>query len=399
MDSVSNMANGTVAQKYESFIQTFKNKKEKLEAVNLNEYNSYIDTLTTSLSFLKKLGSDGKAALPMEKLNELKDKFNQSAKVNEFINERKQHLQQLLSQYTKLPPSIKKQYDKMRKTAYYYKAQVNECKSMLKDPKKIEETAIMALNKIPAFQKFMKQNGQLAYLFHLHNNQTTAQSLASLQTRTNVQGLLQQRIRAGGPNAMQIIRQNITQATSELDKLKDKINQLGGNGSDFQIPDFKPNSQKVKSIFKRLQFSSDVQFAKENNFIPSTSNISLGIGYKLNDRSITGIAMSYKLGMGSLQYLQFRSEGLGLRSYIDLKIKKQIYFSGGYELNYYSAFKNIAQLEKYNMWQKSALIGISKRYRISKKVGGELKLLYDFLAYRHTPASPPFLFRTGYTFK
>ncbi len=28
-DSLSNMANGTVAKKYESFIQTFKNKKEK----------------------------------------------------------------------------------------------------------------------------------------------------------------------------------------------------------------------------------------------------------------------------------------------------------------------------------------------------------------------------------
>ena len=65
IDSLSGTANEVVTKKYESFIQTFKKKKEKLGKINLNEYNSYIDTLSTSLSFLKKLGSDGKAGLPI----------------------------------------------------------------------------------------------------------------------------------------------------------------------------------------------------------------------------------------------------------------------------------------------------------------------------------------------
>src|SRR5690242_11336358 len=105
VDSLSARVNEAVAKKYESFIQEFKQKKDKLGKVNLNEYNSYIDTLSTSLSFLKKLGSDEKASLPLKKLDQLKDKFNQAAKVNEFITERKDQIQQLLSKYTKLPGS------------------------------------------------------------------------------------------------------------------------------------------------------------------------------------------------------------------------------------------------------------------------------------------------------
>lgn len=398
MDSVSHKANGTVAQKYESFIQTFKNKKEKLEAVNLNEYNSYIDTLTTSLSFLKKLGSDGKAALPMEKLNELKDKFNQSAKVNEFINERKQQIQQLLSKYTKLPGSLKRQFDKMRKTAYYYKAQVNEYKSMLKDPRKIEETAIKVVNKIPAFQKFMKENSQLASLFGLPGNYGTPASLAGLQTRASVQNLIQQRIASGGPNAMAQVRQNLSEAQGQLGKLKDKLNKLGGGSGDLDMPDFKPNTQKIKPFLDRLEYGANVQFSKNNQWVPSAANLALTLGYKINDKSLAGIGVSYSAGLGTIQHIEITSQGIGLRSYLDWKIKNSFYASGGYEMNYNSAFKNIEELKNESAWQRSALLGISKKYQITKKVKGKLQLLYDFLAYKHSPVSQPFLFRVGYNF-
>jgi hypothetical protein len=55
-------------------------------------------------------------------------------------------------------------------------------------------------------------------------------------------------------------------------------------------------------------------------------------------------------------------------------------------------------LKDYNAWQRSALIGVSKKYKISKKVKGEMKLLYDFLANQHLPVSQPVLFRLGYGF-
>ena len=190
---------------------------------------------------------------------------------------------------------------------------------------------------------------------------------------------------------------NLAAAHGELNKLKDKINQLGGSGGgDPEMPDFKPNSQKTKSLLKRLEYTADVQFGKTNSLLPSTANIGLGIGYKLNDKSIAGIGLSYKVGMGTLQYISITHQGLGLRSYADYKIKGSFFLSGGYEMNYNAAFKNIEQLKNYEAWQRSALIGLSKKYKISKKVKGEMKLLYDMLANQHLPVSQPIIFRAGY---
>ncbi|MEO8820895.1 MAG: hypothetical protein ABI374_08650 [Ginsengibacter sp.] len=404
LDSLSVNGNEAVTQKYEGFIQGFKEKKVKLGNVNLNEYNSYIDTLTTSLSFLKKQGNNDKTALPIAKLDELKDKFNQSAEVNQFIAQRKQQIQQLLSKYTQLPGSLKKQYEKLTKTAYYYKAQVNEYKTMLKDPDKMEETALNVLRTVPAFQKFVQKNSQLASLFNLPGSNLNAdatQALAGLQTRTSVQGLIQQRIASGGPNAMAQVQQNLQNAQAQLSELKDKLLKASGIGSisgTADMPDFKPNTQKTKPFLKRLEYGFNVQFSKNNTWVPSSANLALSLGYKINDKSSAGIGLSYDIGMGTLQHIQISNQGIGLRSYLEWKIKKQIYATGGYELNYNSGFKNIEQLKNENAWQKSALIGISKKYKISKKVKGNMQLLYDFLARNHTPGSQPVIFRVGYIF-
>lgn len=164
------------------------------------------------------------------------------------------------------------------------------------------------------------------------------------------------------------------------------------------MPDFKPNTQKVKTFLKRLEYSADVQFEKSSNRLPSAANVGLGVGYKLNDKNAIGMGLNYKLGMGSIQHISFTSQGLGIRSYMDLKIKKQIYATGGYEANYYTAFKNIEQLKNYDAWQRSALAGISKKYKVSKKVQGEMKVLYDFLANQHIPVTQPVIFRLGYKF-
>jgi hypothetical protein len=140
--------------------------------------------------------------------------------------------------------------------------------------------------------------------------------------------------------------------------------------------------------------------------VPSTSDIAGTIGYRANDNLEAGIGLSYKAGLGTLQHIQLSSQGMGLRSYMDwkapfgskVKMLGNLYLTGGYEMNYNSAFKNIEQLKDYNAWQPSALIGVSKKYQVSKKLKGNIQLLYDFLAYRHVPVSQPVIFRLGYNF-
>ncbi|HET7116691.1 MAG TPA: hypothetical protein VFI29_09380 [Hanamia sp.] len=224
-----------------------------------------------------------------------------------------------------------------------------------------------------------------------------------------MQGLIQQRITAGGPNATAQVQQNIQNAQSQLSQLKDKLlkKPLAGGGDGSDMPEFKPNSQKTKPLLKRLEYGFNIQFAKNNSFVPSTSDMALTLGYKINDKGVLGIGMSYKLGLGSIQHISLTSQGIGLRSYIDWKLSflpssggvgGGLYVSGGYEMNYNSAFKNIEQLKNYNAWQRSALLGISKKYKISKKLKGNMQLLYDFLARDHVPVSQPVVFRMGYNF-
>ncbi len=183
-------------------------------------------------------------------------------------------------------------------------------------------------------------------------------------------------------------------------QLKDKILKAGGSSGDVDIPDFKPNMQKTKTFLQRIEYSSDFQFAKTNSLLPTTVDIGLGVGYKLNDKSLIGIGVSYKMGLGSIQHISITHQGVGLRSYIDWKLKKQFFVSGGFEMNYNAQFKNIAQLNSYSDWQQSGLIGLSKKINVKTKwfKGTKLQLLYDMLCNQHTPVTQPILFRIGYNF-
>ena len=397
-------------EKYNELSQKIKSKTAGASKIVSGEYNPYLDSLGTSLSFLKQFkGISAKVKEPLESFNQLQSKLQLSEKIKEFIVERKNQIKELLSKYAKLPLGLKKEYDKLRQTAIYYQMQLQEYKNMLKDNKKIEQKALGILNKLPAFQKFMKENSQLASLFRIPNSSSLAggqaAALTGLQTRSSVQSLIQQRIAAGGPNAQAQIQANLAAAHIELNKLKDKLNAFGGGSNDVEMPEgFRVNPEKTKSFLKRLEYSTDLQFSKTNNLLPSTADIGLGIGYKLDDKKIIGIGMNYKMGMGSIQHINITHQGLGFRSYMDWKIKKQFFISGGYETNYYPAYNRVSQISPPGgdlegaAWQRSALVGVSKKYKINKKVKGEMKILYDFLANQHIPVSQAVVFRLGYKF-
>lgn len=385
---------------FDQFRNQIKSRITKISG-GRREYHPYLDTLATSLSFLKKSNTNVAVARSAEDVASLQNKLYQSEAIKQFIAEKKQQIREQLSRYTKLPAGLSREYGKLSKTAYYYSAQVQEYKDMLKDPSKIERKALTLLNKLPAFQKFMSKNSQLAAMFRQTNSGISAsRSLGSLQTRASVQELIQAQVPAGNANFQQMIRQNVNEAQSELSQLKNKLNIHGaGTGGNVEMPDFKPNNQKTKTFRHRLQYGADIQFGKSTGFVPNSTNIGLTLGYKLNDKSIIGVGASYKMGMGTLRHITFSHQGFGVRTFADYKLKQSLFISGGYEMNYNAAFRNIEQLKDLNAWQSSGLFGISKKYRVKPKVTGEMKLLYDFLANEHKPASQPILFRLGYNLK
>jgi hypothetical protein len=114
-----------------------------------------------------------------------------------------------------------------------------------------------------------------------------------------------------------------------------------------------------------------------------------------------GIGASYKLGWGhGWNHIKFTSEGAGLRSFIDWKLKGGFWISGGYEQNYRTAYNSIYQLRNLNAWQQSGLVGLSKvvnvKSRFFKKT--KLQVLWDFLSYQQVPKTQSVIFRIGYSF-
>jgi hypothetical protein len=164
------------------------------------------------------------------------------------------------------------------------------------------------------------------------------------------------------------------------------------------MPDFKPDLMRNKSFWKRMEFGSNIQ-AQRANLFPATLDIALTAAYQASERNSMGVGVSYKLGLGEVfKNIRFSHQGLGLRSFIDFQWKGNLFFSGGFEMNYREQIYSMADLKDRSAWQQSGLLGLSRKFKAGNKLTGRVQFLWDFLSYQQVPRSQPFLFRFGYTF-
>ena len=385
-----------IEQKYAS-LQSAPDKLSKYK----NVYSGHLDSLTTSLKFLQAQNlSNPELQKTLSRFSALQGKLNQAENIKKFLNERKRLLKENLEKLGML-----KELKGFSKQAYYYSAQLKEYKAMWDDPSMLEKKLMEWVMKSDKFKEFFRKHSQLGSLFALPGSSVATASLQGLQTRASVQQAITSRFGTGS-NVQQLLSQNMQAAQRQLNELKNRLGSLGSgsfanSGSDIDMPDgFKPNTQKTKTFLQRLEYGANIQSQKARSYFPVTSDIGLSLGYKLNDKSAIGVGASYKLGWGrGWNNIRLTSEGIGLRSYLDYKLKGTLYISGGYEQNYKTAFSSIDQLKDYSAWQSSGLIGLSKKYKVSKKLKGDMKLLWDFLSYQQIPRTQTILFRIGYSLK
>ncbi len=362
------------------------------------EYQAYTDSLQGMFKFM---GDNPKALASLRQLQSLQAKMQDAEQVKEYIRERKQQISQYVQQHTNLSGLLGKDYQGFNQDVYYYSQQIRAYKEMLNDPDKLTKEALSLLNKLPAFQDFMKKESQLAGLFSLPANYQNPATLAGLQTRDQVAALINQQVAAGGAGGQAALQANLQSAQSQLDGYKDKLNKLGAGSGDIDMPDFKPNNQKTKSFWRRLEYGTNFQTTRNNYYFPTVSDFGLSVGYKLTDRSTIGIGASYKLGWGNgIQHIAFSSQGAGLRSFVDIKIKGSFFASGGLELNHTTPFARFQQLRDWTTWTKSGLVGVTKTVSMKSRAFKKTKvqLLWDFLSYRQVPRTQAVIFRIGYGF-
>ena len=387
--------------RYDEYIQKLRANNFTINPRKAGEYLPDLDSLKSMLGFL---GSDQqllpgiaageKAKQALAAVNGIQNKLKYVSEIRNYIKKRKNLLSSMLGKH-----DVSSALKRMNKEVYYYGQYVQEYKSILNDPMKMEKLAINMLNKIPAFKEFAQKNSFLSSLFGSNDlfaaNNAAGINIPGLQTRTQVSQAVNTSMLSAGSNSQDIIGQQIASARSALDNLKGKVSAWDDNA---EMPDFKPNEMKSKSFLKKLEFGTNLQFGKSNSWLPSTADIAGQVAYKFHQNGSFGLGASYKLGFGSLRQVSFSHQALGLRSFLDYKLKGTFFVNGGFEYNYNAAFRNIEQLRDLSAWQSSALMGLSKKYRVTKKLKGNVVFLYDFLHKVHVPETQPFVFRFGYNF-
>jgi hypothetical protein len=381
---------------YSNLQQKITNKAGLIKSRN---YNPFLDTLTTSLHFIEKntaIASSTSVQQTLQSIHRMEDRFQQAKEIQQYLQNRRQYLREQLGKL-----NMSKALKQYHKKLYYYQAQIKEYRNIIKQPDELERKAIDLLSQTKPFQEFLAKNSIVSAIFPGHNN---ARSLASrdalpgLQTSRQINEIIQQTTGIG-PNNLQPLQTNVQQAQTQLQQLKSRVMEMEGN-EDGSIPDFRPNHQKVKSFWNRWELGANLQSTRSNEWLPSATQFGLSAGYKLNDRSVIGVGMAGSIGWGkSIRHIVASYEGIGARSFVDLKLKSSFWLSAGYEMNYRSSFNRIEQLNMLYKWQQSGLVGISKKYKVGKKMKGSMNLLWDYLSYSQVPRTQPIVFRFGYSFK
>jgi hypothetical protein len=389
-----------VKQKYQDLQSGLTKTTEKFNHFPLEEYIPGLDSMQTCLHFLMTnpnltTNKLQEVQVLTSKLKDLEGQFQKANEIQSFIREREAALKDQLMNF-----GLDKQLLGINKQVYYYQAELAQCKELLNDKEKLKEKLLETVRTLPAFQKFWQKNSYLTALFPVPENYGTSRALAGLQTRASVQDIVAQRIGTTGIDPQQYFQGQVNAAQAQLNQLKNKLNQFysGSGSSDMATPDFNPNDERTRSFFKRVEYGFNIQSQPGQYYLPATSDIALTLGYKLSDNKRFGLGASYKIGWGNgFKNIRISSEGAGLRSYVDIKAKGSIWLSGGFEYNYLSGFRSLQDLHNnINAWQRSALMGISKKYKIGKKEGS-MQLLYDFLHHQQNPPSTALKFRVGYT--
>jgi len=398
-----------VAERYAVLTQQIKKDTGSRGQGFSGQYPAYLDSLKGSVAFLQEhpdllssaKGASGQLQATSLSLQAIQARMNDADGAKAFIQQRQQMLSQYLAQHSQFASVLQKPIAGMKQEAYYYSQQLRAYKEMWTNPDQLQQRALSLLNRLPAYQTFMKGNSMLGGLFHLPSSYSTPQAVSGLQTKAQVADLVHGQVSAGGAGGDAALQGSLQSAQDQLNDYKGKLSRLGSGNGDMPLPNFKPNDQKTKTFWRRLEYGVNIQTTRTGYYFPTVTDFGFSLGYRLGHDNLVGLGASYKLGWGNgINHIVLSSQGVGLRSYLQIKIKGSFSASGGFEYNYTTPFTSYQQLRELQYWTKSGLIGVTKTVSMKNRVFRKtsVSLLWDFLSYQQLPKTQPFLFRIGYNF-
>jgi len=371
-----------------------------LDNQNSQVYVGRMDSLVTALKFLQASGIgknvedlSRQSKEVLDNLRNLQGTLNKTQQIQELLEKRKAFIKQQLGQL-----GLVKEFNKYKQSLYYYKQKMNEYRELLSNPKELASKSLDLLMKVPEFRNFFNKNSELASLFRLPgSSDQLEQGLDGLQSRADLNAELSRL--SASLNSEAFTAQASQSPQDMLKGIKDKFN-ASGNTQDLDMPDFRPNNEKTKTFLKRLELGFTIQTTRGNYYFPVTSNIGFTVSYKINSNNVLGIGSSFAVGWGKdWKNIKITAQGFTLQSFWDSKIKGNLWISGGLELTHVGQISQFQTLTNVNIWDKSALLGLTKKYSIGKKFNAKIQLLYDFLYRQNIAHTQPLVFRIGYNLK
>ena len=359
-----------------------------LPVSSLTSYVSKLDSIGTALRWMPA------AQGVVGEVGQLQGKLQAAGEVQQYAQQRAQQLKDQLASY-----GMGKTLLGMNKAVYYYGQRVAQYKSLLNDKQKWQDAALTVIRQMPAIQSIMLKHSWLSQLFPAPAGTGTVAGLAGSQTASSVAAELKQRLGGLSTDPIAYMQQQVGGSQGQIDQAQSRLASVGSiaGASEVAVPDFTPNSQKTKTFLRRLEFGFNIQSAKTSSLLPTTSSLAFTAGYRLSDKATVGVGAAYNIGLGnSINHIQLSSQGVSLRSFLDVKAKWGFWITGGFEYNYYNSFTQLSDLiSNSSTWEKAALLGVTKKYKIGSR-SGNVQLLYDLLSKDHIPQTQPLIFRVGY---
>jgi hypothetical protein len=382
-----------VFNKYDAFEKSLESDSA-ISAVMFGGKVRYLDSLNATLQFLRTIYPESgkifseinRLQLQLDKIN---SRFSHIRKFQEFISQRRAYLRQHTSKFN--PKNLLE----LNKEVYYYSSGIKTYKGLLSNPARIERIAIDAIKGNAEFHQFFINPSISSFLNS--NRSSTGNVVPGLQYRMVVQNVVQSKFpKIKGVNSSFLRKYDLSKQKSQAQKMMSSGQDAFNNP--IEKPDFKVNSQKGKPFFTRIEYSVSMQFGNVIRNQPTMADIGLNAAYKVNDKSLIGLGSSYRLGLGKgIAHINLSHQGFTLRSFIEWKVYGNFSLYGGMEKLYFPKLSE-SNINIYNTWQNSGLLGLSKKYRVNAQLKGKIQLMYDFFSSSGVPIRNPIVFRTGLSF-
>ncbi len=283
-------------------------------------------------------------------------------------------------------PEYGKWLSKMEKERYYYTAQINEYRKVLRDPATLDDKLMNVLRSDPRFSDF------IATL------PAKPQDPAKMQPRQLVQQMMQSQAAAIDTDPAGLIKEARQKGSNLLGELSDKATEIGNIDNAAQVPKFKPNPYQTKSFWEHFDIGFNLQFDRRTFHLPSSGVAGLQLTFNFNERFSAGALADYRFGMGDIKHIRFSHQGAGYGFFFNSKIWKNLGTQAGYERNWRTDTRVSETMQFAAQWTSSAMLGLTYEYSIGKKVKATVGVFYDFLYKKHVPQSNAVLWRMGWKF-